>query len=217
MARRTAARCTTSFRNAAGVGASPTELVATERRAGPAGSRPILELAGLGARPSQATFRGQVESRSSEEGHRQRSAIDTPARAGSTPAWLAAEAYGTIAMTQGAGRRAGPPASPPLFGPWASAGPRAGRSRTRGGPSGGAVTDPKRIDEQFSHWSGGDRRGTERVRARKKVTSHATELCIASEEVVKHALFGVLRDLTTDALYGVWRGVEGASSGLSPC
>jgi hypothetical protein len=56
---------------------------------------------------------------------------------------------GTIAMTQGAGPNAGPPAGPPRFGPWASARQRerAGLG-PRGGPSGGTVTDPKRIDDQ---------------------------------------------------------------------
>jgi hypothetical protein len=52
-------------------------------------------------------------------------------------------------MTQGEGPEAGPPVSPPLFGPegLAEAKQRAGLG-PRGGPSGGTVTDPKRIDDQ---------------------------------------------------------------------
>jgi hypothetical protein len=65
------------------------------------------------------------------------------------PPTLQRSASGTIAMTQGEGPEAGPPVSPPLFGPegLAEAKQRAGLG-PRGGPSGGTVTDPKRIDDQ---------------------------------------------------------------------
>src|SRR5262245_21179222 len=103
MARWTAARCRTQYRNAAGVGAPPGELAAVRRCAGPAsvGADP-RGWPRLGTDPARPRSRGRLADSFIEEEHRQRGAIDARARAGSNPPISQRKPAGAIAMTQGA-------------------------------------------------------------------------------------------------------------------
>jgi hypothetical protein len=127
MARRIAARCTTSYRNAAGVGASPSQLATTKRSAESAGSGHDPRGLRTRSKSRQASFLGvDFETRSAEERHRQGGAIDTRVRAGFTPAYLAAEGFRNDRHNARRGSQSWNSSEPTAVGPWASARPMSG-------------------------------------------------------------------------------------------
>jgi hypothetical protein len=150
MGRWTAARCTASVSKRGGSRRACERAGSHEamRAAGRQRGR-SSKLAEARSGSSQASFRGLCRARSVKERHRQRGAIDIRGGPVCHPPTLQRNASGTIAMTQREGPEAGPPVSPPLFGPegLAEAKQRAGLG-PRDGPPGGTVTDPEPIDEQ---------------------------------------------------------------------
>jgi len=135
MARWTAARYTTSVSERSGRdGASPSELAATRRGPRPARQRArSSRLTEPEGRSSQASFLGAwVKTRSAEERHQQRGAKTILGRGPAPPTRTSkAKASGTIAMTQGAGPNAGPPAAQRCSVGRPRRGQRAGRSQTQ--------------------------------------------------------------------------------------